>query len=535
MKSKNIIYSLGLVVLMGASLSSCDSYLDEMPDNRTELDMEDKIVSLLTSAYPQNSFYGFVNECISDNIDDMGKRYNKYDERFPRQVYNWQDITETDNDGILNLWENSYHAIAAANQALKSIEELGGAKTTKLKEAKAEALLCRAYNHFILVNEFCMNYNTATSTSDMGIPYVTEPESHVYSDYKRGTVAEVYEKINKDIEEALPIMGDTHYSVPKYHFNTSAAYAFAARFNLFYEKWDKAAEYATKCLGSNPKSMLRDWTAMESYGITSDLTPRTNLYIDATSNSNLLLCTAISYMGLWAGNYGVWGKYSHNSYISQHETFEAENIWGASTGQGSKLRCPALAFKGGSMDRVLVAKLPYMFDEKDPVAKTGYFRTVYVPFKADLTLLERAEAYIMLKEYNKACDDLSIWIQNWTTDTKYYSPEEIKAFYDQLTYSTSTAPTMRKHLHPAFNIDVEGSIQESLLQCVLSLKRIETVYEGFRWWDIKRYGINITRRTMNADSEPEHVTDSLGTNDPRRAIQLPYDVIQAGLPANPRN
>ena len=535
MKSKNIIYSLGLVVLMGVSLSSCDSYLDEMPDNRTELDSEDKIVSLLTSAYPQNGFYGFINECMSDNIDDMGDRYSKYDDRFARQVYKWQDVTENDNDGPANLWEDSYRAIASANQALKAIEEMGGATTTKLKEAKAEALLCRAYNHFILVNEFCLNYNSATSAGDLGIPYVTEPESHVYADYQRGTVAEDYEKINKDIEEALPLVGDTHYSVPKYHFNTQAAYAFAARFNLFYEKWDKAIKYATQSLGTNPSSMLRDWTEMESYGITSDLTPRTNLYIDATSNSNMLLCTAVSYMGLWAGNYGVWGKYSHNSYIAEKETVEAENVWGASTGTKSMLRCPALAFKGGSMDRVLVAKLPYLFEEKDPVAKTGYFCTVYVPFKADLTLLERAEAYIMKKEYDKACADLTLWMQNWTKSTKTLTPSNIKAFYDELKYSTSTAPTMRKHLYPAFAIDAEGSVQESMLQCVLSFKRIETVYEGFRWWDIKRYGINITRRTMNADSEPDHVTDSLGTNDMRRAIQIPNQVIQAGLQSNPRN
>lgn len=529
MKKKNIIYNTGLAVVAAFSLASCDSYLDEMPDNRTEVDTEDKIVSLITSAYPDYSF-AFLNECMSDNIDNMGPRYSSSDSRFAAQCYGWEEITETDNDGPTSMWEQHYNAIASANQALASIEELGGATTSTLREAKAEALLCRAYGHFMLVNEFCQNYNSATSSTDFGIPYSLEPETTVNPTYERGTVAEVYANIDKDIQEALPLIGDTHLTIPKYHFNTQAAYAFAARFYLFYEKWDLAAEYATQCLGTNPRSMLRDWDEMESYGITDDLTPRTNLYIDDTANSNLLLLTAVSAVGPWAGNYFYLTRYSHDSYISENETLEATNIWGRST----LLRCEPLSFQGGTMDRVIVAKLPYLFEELDPVNRTGYFRTVYPAFKSDLTLLERAEAYVMLGRYDDACADLTTWMQNWTTSTLTLTPDTITSFYNKMAYYDSFNPTMKKHLNPAFTIDAEGSTQECMLQCVLNFKRLETIYEGFRWFDVKRYGINITRRTMNADSETETVTDSLTTNDLRRAIQLPADVIRAGVEANPR-
>jgi len=73
-----------------------------------------------------------------------------------------------------------------------------------------------------------------------------------------------------------------------------------------------------------------------------------------------------------------------------------------------------------------------------------------------------------------------------------------------------------------------------MLQCVLSFKRIETVYEGLRWFDIRRYGIKVYRRTMNEDGEPETVTDSLESNDVRRSVQLPDIVLNAGMVANPR-
>ncbi len=511
------------------ALASCDSYLDKMPDNRTEIDTEDKVSALITSAYPTVG-YQMLNELMGDDVDDMGARYTAYTDRFVDQAYAWMDITELDNDAPESLWESLYAAIASANQALASIEEIGGATTTTLKECKAEALLCRAYCHFILVNEFCQNYNPETSKTDLGIPYAEAPETNLYGNYSRGTVAEVYEKIDRDIQEALPLVGDSHLSVSKYHFNEEAAYAFASRFYLFYQDWDKVVEYATSVLGSSPKAKLRDWDAHEALGITNDLTPRWNKYIEATDPANLLLIPITSSFGLFESNYQYLTKYSHNGYIASNEDVSAANIWGSS----SMLRCQPMVFKGGTMNRTLIAKCPYMFEETDPVSKIGYYKSVYPAFKSDLVLLERAEAYVMLKNYDKACADLTTWMQNWTTSTMTLTPEMINEFYGQIAYYEWNAPTLKRHLNPAFEIDAEGSTQENMLQCVLNFRRQENLLEGMRWWDVKRYGIKIYRRTLNASAEPEKVTDSLTVNDPRRAMQLPQTVLAAGLEANPR-
>ena len=94
--------------------------------------------------------------------------------------------------------------------------------------------------------------------------------------------------------------------------------------------------------------------------------------------------------------------------------------------------------------------------------------------------------------------------------------------------------TIKKHLHPAFDIDAEGSTQECMLQCLLDFKRIETMQTGLRWFDIKRYGIEIIRRTMAANGSPLVKTDVLLQNDDRRAIQIPQKVRDAGFTANPR-
>ena len=94
--------------------------------------------------------------------------------------------------------------------------------------------------------------------------------------------------------------------------------------------------------------------------------------------------------------------------------------------------------------------------------------------------------------------------------------------------------TMKKHLNPKFAIDAEGSIQESLLQTVIAMRRVETLHEGKRWFDIKRWGIEIPRRTMDGSGKPKEITDWLTVDDLRRAIQIPESVREAGYEPNPR-
>lgn len=533
MKKKSKIYSIALAALFGASLSSCDSYLDEMPDNRTEIYSEDKVVSLLTSAYPQGGSYIIMNELMSDQCDDMGVNYNSYTSRFADQAFAWKDMTESDNDGTEMLWQYYYNCIAAANQALQAIDDMGGATTNTLKECKAEALLCRAYAHFILASEFCMAYDPSTAASEIGITYMTKPETKLNPTYDRGTLANVYEHIDADLTEALPLVGDSHLSVAKYHFNTQAAYAFATRFYLFYQKWDKAVSCANKCLGTSPAGMLRDWDTMETWGVTNDLTPRGNAYIDAQANCNLLITTAVSLAAFFSSNYSLLTKYSHNTYLSTSECARATNLWG----DYNALKCQPLRFQGKSMDRCLIAKFPAgtsAFWVVDEVAQTGYYMTTSVPLKADEVLLERAEAYIMLKQYDNACSDLTAWMQNFVNTNLTLTTDTIDKFYKAMDYYQWNAPTLKRHLQPTFSYDGEGSLQESMLHCVLNFKRIEGVHEGFRWWDIKRYGITVYHRIINADGEPGELVDTLGPDDPRRAIQLPSSVISSGMTPNSR-
>ena len=95
-----------------------------------------------------------------------------------------------------------------------------------------------------------------------------------------------------------------------------------------------------------------------------------------------------------------------------------------------------------------------------------------------------------------------------------------------------------KPLHP-HGFTVEAGEQEHLIQTTLFCRRIETIADGLRWGDIKRYGIVIDRFDDSAYNDDNTtgftVAATLGEKDLRRALQLPQEVITAGLEANPRN
>ena len=526
---KKIIYILFLLALAG-----CDRFLDKMPDNRTEIDSQEKIQALLTSAYPRTD-YMLVTEFMSDNVDDYGVN-NPETDRFIDEVFAWEDVTESDNEDPESVWEASYHAIACANEALQAIDSLTRTSTINLSAERSEALLCRAYNHFILVNVFCIAYNPQTSDTDLGIPYCEKPETDLNPKYERGTVAEVYEKIEKDLVAALPYVSDRYYTVPKYHFNQKAAYAFAARFFLYYGKFDKSVEYANKCLGSEPAAMLRDWEYQST--MTQKYTAIVEHYIDASLNCNLLLMTAYSKMGLAFGPWSTYSRYAHGNYLATMETGEAvPNLW---NGSNQTYWMSMKEYEATNLDKTIFWKLPYLFEFTDPVARIGYYRTVYPAFAADQVLLERAEANVLLENYDAALSDINVWIKNIASGDDEHLPrvldlDRVNSWFKDTPYHVWDTSSVKKHLNPKFIKLEEGSTKEHMIQCVLALKRVETLGQGIRWFDVKRYGIQLDRRIINAEGRPYRKTGTLEPFDKRTAVQIPRKVRDAGITPNPRD
>ena len=534
MKIKNIIYKGSLMLASVAILASCSDQLDTLPDNRTTLDTPKKIAGLLVTAYPDRTPTLF-NEWMSDNTDYMGAQ-NSQGNRGGDQYFFWQEQTEGGNDSPEMVWMLYYEGVYKANEALAAIEDQGGPKNDILRNSKGEALLIRAYDHFILANEFCRPYNGKTSTKDAGLYYATgiADFSAAAEQSNRGTVADVYEKIAADIEAGIPLLNDT-YEVPKYHFNKQAAYAFATRFYLYYEKWEKAKEYADKLLGSNPAASLRDYRALQAMPLSkSDQAVKSaEAYCSASADCNLLVQTSVSNAGMALGPWLISKRYTLTNYLSETELFNSNNIWGTS----SNLIWKPFTVNSGENNFALLMKLPREFEVRNTTTGSGYLRTLNVDFTMDEALLNRAEAEIMLGQNDAACADMTIWMKNFFNTNVTLTPTSVQTYFKTVSYAYADAakmvPSFKKHISPRFTIDAEGSVQESLLQCLLNFRRIETVHQGMRWMDIRRYNIEIPRRLIGANGKPSKNLDWLEKDDPRQVVQIPQSIREAGVAGNP--
>ena len=534
MKIKNIIYKGSLMLASVAILASCSDQLDTLPDNRTTLDTPKKIAGLLVTAYPDRTPTLF-NEWMSDNTDYMGAQ-NSQGNRGGDQYFFWQEQTEGGNDSPEMVWMLYYEGVYKANEALAAIEEQGGPKNDILRNSKGEALLIRAYDHFILANEFCRPYNGKTSTKDAGLYYATgiADFSAAAEQSNRGTVADVYAKIAADIEAGIPLLNDT-YEVPKYHFNKQAAYAFATRFYLYYEKWEKAKEYADKLLGSNPAASLRDYRALQAMPLSkSDQAVKiAEAYCSASADCNLLVQTSVSNAGMALAPWLTSKRYTLTNYLSETELFQSNNIWGTS----SNLIWKPFTVNSGESNFALLMKLPREFEIRNTTTGSGYLRTLNVDFTMDEALLNRAEAEIMLGQNDAACADMTIWMKNFFNTNVTLTPTSVQTYFKTVPYAYADAakmvPSFKKHISPRFTIDAEGSVQESLLQCLLNFRRIETVHQGMRWMDIRRYNIEIPRRLIGANGRPSKNLDWLEKDDPRQVVQIPQSIREAGVAGNP--
>ena len=502
--------------------TSCDSYLDKLPDDRAEVNTPEKATSLLVSAYSNHS-PAFLLEMSSDNVMDNGKQYTTQINQ--EMAYRWQEVVTVGNDDPRSIWNSAYIAVGTANEALASLAKLPDNASNQA--LKAEALLCRAYAMFTLGNTFCMSYNPNKAETFLGLPYPKEPGVSVD---ERGTMKQLYENIEADIEAALPYVSDAHLTVPKYHFNSAAAYAFAARFTLYYLKFDKAKQYADKVLGTGTPT-LRD---VAMYGNLAGVDDIGNAYVRSGENANLMFQTAYSINGR-AFRSSSFNRFNHGRSIVSYETFWAVSPWGSGSSNNTLYEARYLY---GTNQTIYYPKMLEMFEITDKVNSTGYAHTVDAAFTTDETLLVRAEANALLGNTEASLTDINYWINAHckpvagTATRPVMTEASLNDFFNKITevpvpVKTDKERTIKKPLHPQ-GFTVEEGTQTNLIYLILQMRRIETWQQGLRFLDIKRYGLEITH---NLDGEDPLVFKA---GDLRGAIQLPADVVTAGLEPNPR-
>lgn len=564
--------TLGLV-----SMSSCNDFLDQNPDTRVDPNTPKQLLELMVDGYSSTS-YACVGELSSDNVvdnnssADNGMRYNRPSyAASDDQLYKWEPVTTgQDNDTPTGTWEGCYAAIAVCNAVLEKvaqIEETGmtynGALTKEEKDqlnaVKGEALVSRAWHHFILVNTFCMPYGGPEKSKGIqGIPYVTKPETTVNPHYERGTLAEDYELIENDLKEGLPLIVDAK-EAPKYHFNKASANAFAARFYLYKRDYEKVVEYATAAFkGNDPNTMYNELWNNTSFYYISDI-GRFNTSIQRNNVWHLFT----TYTTFWrrfisSGRYACNRMAKRASIQGPGPSWENCKYSNKKTGESFAMMpcfngyCGTAG--GQEYGTYFAGNCFEQFEYTDKIAGIGYCHGVRAEFTSEQTLLDRAEAYLYLGKKDLAMADLWTWneehrhnasgddrMTELTEDqiVKFYTKclkkyvqnvdrTDLKEKYSDSIWFGIAKPIRIDEVCPSAKYQVTEDI-EPFLQCVQHFRRIETVHTGQRWFDIKRLGLEVIHKFGR-----DNVLYTLrySDNEMRYAIEVPYSAISAGLEPN---
>ncbi|MCS3800347.1 RagB/SusD family nutrient uptake outer membrane protein [Niastella sp. OAS944] len=475
----------------------CKKFLEKNPDNRASVTTPEQVSQLLGTAYPQGNYMAFT-ESISDNVTDKGTGTQ---EKTNIDPYFFRDVTDNQQDSPENYWNACYTAIAAANQALEAIRN--APDSTLYAAQRGEALVCRAYAHFMLVTFFSKVYDPSTAGSDLGIPYVTTPEKVVFQKYDRKTVEYVYNMIEKDLTTGLPLIDDTKYTIPRYHFTKAAANAFASRFYLFKGDYKSVLAYSNAVLGTGDVTpMLRPWNTTYRTMTPQELFA---VYQKATEPANLLLVETVSNWGrdYYRVRYGL-------SADLRDEILAVEGLMTIGTNDDSaELAFRYQTYTAGT-NNIVLPKINEYFVRSSVNANIGLPYVMVPLFTAEEVLFNRIEAniYLNASNANAAIADLNAYASTRFVD------------YNIADYTITPAKLQDYY--------ATGNVRLNTLYALLDFKRAEYMQEGMRWFDIIRYGIGITHTTTTGE------TMSLPDGDLKRVFQLPESVKQSGMPLNPR-
>lgn len=232
------------IAIAALSFSSigCDRFLDIQPEGKIiPMSVED-YRKVLTSAYSKYPIHKSLTALRTDelNIDENLNEFNVY-----REIAMWKD-SNNDQATVEFPWGAFYSVNFYLNQIINE-----GSKTMadspEKQQILAEAYALRAYLYFDMVNLYGKSYNSATASTDRGVPISLEIDLEQV--LKPSSVLEVYNQVNADIVKAEGLMVEEKQpSGINYRFSKVALKAFQARTALYQGDWNKALAYAEQVL-----------------------------------------------------------------------------------------------------------------------------------------------------------------------------------------------------------------------------------------------------------------------------------------------
>ena len=239
MKYINYIATCLAAVLLAAS---CDSLLDISTKHALDesaIRTEEGCEGLIVGVYDlmQSPLYtGRDLTCLPDVMGDNmqptpgASRYNKQ--------YNFTPHYHMD------IWDAAYEQIESLNEALAILKTLP--KTDNAQALKGEALFLRAYNYFFLASIYGRMPGHEVENFDLCVPLITAPYFNDSDNIAQSTmvprdkVETVWKAISDDLDEAFNCLSETKPTGSVYRVSAMTVKAFQSRVFLYKGAWSEA-------------------------------------------------------------------------------------------------------------------------------------------------------------------------------------------------------------------------------------------------------------------------------------------------------
>ena len=363
-------------------------------------------------------------------------------------------------DGVINYlaWDFYYTLIQHTNIAIRGFKNTLSEeerKDKKIRYSVGEAYAFRAYAYHQLVQLFAKRYNASTAASDPGVVMRTDEATNaqLYEKARRGTVAEAYELIESDLKMAMETLKDLDQNNSRNHLRYSTVCGIAARVALSKSDWAAAETYAKEAI--------------------------------ANANSKLQVGEELL---------DGFNDYNANEWMWGYRYAETQN-----QGYGTFLATYSTNFDNGWQDHFRFAVNRNIFDQlgtNDVRRKWWYCYDLdqnipedvdagYLPLISGVPGFEITGQCMKYRVQNHASSKGDVLIMR--LGEMYYIQAEAEARQGKTAAAQTTLYTIVKTRDADFVQPTETG--DALIEKIFLHKRLDLLFEGVRFFDMKRLGI----------------------------------------------
>jgi hypothetical protein len=234
-----------LIILSVLCFCSCKKYLNEKPDQSLKIPSSLKDAQgLLDRNNVLNTVYPYIGEGSADDyyLTDVDFASLTLDNH--KSNYTWGD--ELFFNTYPNDWSTLYSGVYITQLVVETLNTITKNITNEAEynDIKGQALFHRARLYSIACNLWAKGFNATKAAQTPGIPLRNTLDFNEAS--VRANLKECYDRITKDLLEAIPLLQTT--PVHPMRGSKPAAFALLSRICLSISDFTKAKSYADSCL-----------------------------------------------------------------------------------------------------------------------------------------------------------------------------------------------------------------------------------------------------------------------------------------------